>query len=184
MEVITTKLDGVLRLRPKAFHDERGFFLETWNAARFNAAVGRDVDFVQDNVCCSGCGVLRGLHYQAAPAAQGKLIRVVSGRIFDVAVDVRPESSTYGSWEGHELDGMSQELLWIPEGFAHGFLVLSDEADVFYKATSYYSPQHERCICWDDSDLGIEWPSAGSSLIVSAKDAHGMTFRNLRDAPE
>jgi dTDP-4-dehydrorhamnose 3,5-epimerase len=171
-----TKLEGVLVLEPRVFKDERGFFLESWNRDRFNEAVGREVEFLQDNHSHSVKGVLRGLHYQVDPMAQGKLITVMSGRIFDVAVDLRPGSPTRGQWVGEELCGEARRLLWIPEGFAHGFLVLSDEADVIYKTTNFYSPEHERCICWDDEVLRVAWPLLGSPPVVSSKDASGERF--------
>jgi len=172
MEVIQTKLDGVMLLKPKIFRDERGFFLESWNRSKLNEVLNREVEFVQDNHSRSKRGVLRGLHYQVEPKAQAKLITVMRGKIFDVAVDIRPESKTYGKWVGEVLTDEAQEMLWIPEGFAHGFYVLSDYADVAYKATDFYSPEHERCILWSDNSLGIQWPFEGEP-IVSEKDGRG-----------
>ncbi|MBE2181058.1 MAG: dTDP-4-dehydrorhamnose 3,5-epimerase [Chthoniobacterales bacterium] len=180
METLTTALRGVLLLRPRIFRDDRGFFLESWNRERFNEAVGRRVEFVQDNHSRSVRGVLRGLHFQIEPAAQAKLITVMRGRIFDVAVDIRPESPTCGRWVGEILSDESREMLWIPEGFAHGFLVLSDFADVVYKTTNFYSPAHERCIRWNDPDLGITWPRGEHPPTVSAKDQIGETFEHLK----
>ena len=158
--------------RPEVFRDDRGFFLESWNKRIFDEAVGRVVDFVQDNHSRSLKGVLRGLHYQAEPMPQAKLINVMRGKIFDVAVDIRPDSQTYGKWVGEVLTDEAREMLWIPEGFAHGFYVLSDFADVVYKTTNFYSPSHERCIRWDDENLSISWPLSGEP-IVSEKDAKG-----------
>jgi dTDP-4-dehydrorhamnose 3,5-epimerase len=177
MKIETTALSGVLVVRPRIFHDARGFFLESWNQKAFDQAVGRKVRFVQDNHSRSRRGVLRGLHYQVAPAAQGKLVTVMSGKIFDVAVDLRSGSPTSGQWFGEELCGDQRSSLWIPEGFAHGFVVLSEEADVLYKTTEFYSPENERCIRWDDNDLDIEWPLSGITPLVSAKDAAGISFK-------
>jgi dTDP-4-dehydrorhamnose 3,5-epimerase len=176
MQIEATSLPGVLVVRPRIFHDERGFFLESWNQKEFDQAVGREIRFVQDNHSRSRRGVLRGLHYQAAPSAQAKLVTVMSGKIFDVAVDLRPGSSTLGQWIGEELCGDQRCSLWIPEGFAHGFLVLSETADVLYKTTDFYSPKHERCIRWNDATLGVRWPLGGVSPIVSPKDNCGLPF--------
>lgn len=178
MRVEATTLDGVHLIKPAIFRDERGFFLESWNKRAFNAALGQSIDFLQDNHSRSARGVLRGLHYQAEPMAQAKLITVMRGTIFDVAVDIRPTSRTCGRWVGAVLSDESREMLWIPEGFAHGFLVLSEFADVVYKTTNYYSPAHERCIRWDDPELGIDWPVADGGPIVSAKDRVGETFEH------
>ena len=177
MEIEQTILPGVLVVRPRIFKDERGFFLESWNQREFDQAVGREVRFVQDNHSRSKRGVLRGLHYQVAPAAQAKLVTVMQGKIFDVAVDIRPDSKTFGRWIGEELCGDQRSSLWIPEGFAHGFVVLSEEADVLYKTTEFYSPENERCLRWDDNDLDIEWPLSGIIPLVSAKDAAGISFK-------
>lgn len=179
MDVEATKLSEVLLLRPRVFRDDRGFFLESWNKVVFDAVVGRPVQFVQDNHSRSVRGVLRGLHYQAEPMAQEKLITVMRGQIFDVAVDVRPDSPTRGGWVGAVLSDESREMLWVPAGFAHGFLVLSEFADVVYKATNFYSPAHERCIRWDDPAIGIKWPLDGWSPTVSEKDALGQQFGEL-----
>lgn len=170
MRIQPTKLPGVLVIQPDVFQDTRGFFLESWQRDRFNHAIGRTVEFVQDNHSRSRRGVLRGLHWQCDPMQQAKLIAVMQGEIFDVAVDVREESPTYGQWVGEILTGESRRSLWIPEGFAHGFLVLSETADVVYKATNLYSPRHERSVRWDDPMLAIGWPDPGVPLIVSDKD--------------
>ncbi len=176
MQFQPTKLSGVMLIKTRVFRDERGFFLESWNKRAFDDAAGCTVEFVQDNHSRSTRGVLRGLHYQAEPMAQAKLITVMRGTIFDVAVDIRPKSPTYGQWVGEVLTDESREMLWIPEGFAHGFYVLSDFADVVYKTTNYYSPEHERCIRWDDDTLAIDWRLEGSPR-VSAKDKRGDFFR-------
>ena len=170
MDVIATDLSDVLLLEPRVFEDERGFFLESWNRRDF-ATLGIDADFVQDNHSRSARGVLRGLHYQVEQP-QGKLVRVVSGEIFDVAVDIRRDSPTFGRWTGHELSDENRRMLWIPPGFAHGFLVLSEMADVMYKTTDYYAPAYERTITWDDPGIGIEWPLDRKPLI-SFKDSQG-----------
>ncbi|MCX7659359.1 dTDP-4-dehydrorhamnose 3,5-epimerase [Caldimonas sp.] len=173
MNVTATRLPEVLVFEPRVFGDERGFFLESFRQSVFDEAVGTHVDFVQDNHSRSRRGVLRGLHYQLHPHAQGKLVRVTHGRVFDVAVDLRRSSPRFGQWVGVELSGDNHRQLWIPAGFAHGFLVLSDSADFLYKTTAYYAPQAERCIRWDDPTLGIDWPDAGVPPQVSAKDAQG-----------
>ena len=160
-----------LLIEGKAFRDERGFFTEAFNQRQFEAAVGHEVSFVQDNHSHSKRGVLRGLHYQLPPADQGKLVRVVTGAVFDVAVDIRRSSSTLGQWVGYELTADNLRQLWIPPRFAHGFLVLSDAADVLYKTTSYYAPEQERSLCWDDPEIGIEWPLDDETPILSPKDA-------------
>ncbi len=168
-------MQGVLLITPDVFRDERGFFLETWNQRAFDLVVGCNISFLQDNHSRSSKGVLRGLHYQADPMAQAKLVTVMRGQIFDVAVDLRPDSPTYGQWVGEVLSDESREMLWIPKGFAHGFYVLSEFADVVYKTTNYYSPAHERCIRWDDETLAVKWPLSGEPL-VSTKDAEGDVF--------
>jgi dTDP-4-dehydrorhamnose 3,5-epimerase len=173
LEVTATRLPEVLVLKPRVFADERGFFVESWNQKRFDEAVGQPVRFVQDNHSRSVQGVLRGMHYQVEPAVQGKLIRVVSGRIFDVAVDLRRSSPRLGQWAGVELSAENGQQLWVPAGFAHGFLTLSDSADVLYKSTDFYAPEHERMLAWDDPHVAIAWPLAQvrSPLSLSAKDA-------------
>lgn len=163
MIVTPTRLPEVLLLEPKVHGDQRGFFLESYNERSFEQALGRKVHFVQDNHSRSTRGILRGLHFQRAPDEQGKLVRVTSGRVFDVAVDVRPGSPDFGRWVGIELSGENFRQLWIPPGYAHGFLVLSDSADFLYKTTAYYAPQSEGLLRWDDQDVGIEWPLAPDS---------------------
>ena len=171
MKVTPTLIPGVLILEPKVFGDARGFFLESFNQRAFSDAVGFEVNFVQDNHSRSAKGVLRGLHYQRAPHAQGKLVRVTMGAVFDVAVDIRPGSATYGKWVGVELSGQNHKQMWMPPGVAHGFLVTTDSADFLYKTTDYYAPQAEGCIRWDDPRLGIRWPLNGSAPALSNKDA-------------
>lgn len=160
-----------LAITPELFEDHRGHLFESYHKARFDALVGAEVDFVQDNHSHSRRGVLRGLHYQLPPAGQGKLIRVVHGEIYDVAVDIRRSRSTFGRWEAQVLSASNRRQLWIPPGFAHGFLVLSATADVVYKMTSYHSPDHGRAIRWDDPEIGIEWPLDGIQPILSDADA-------------
>ena len=172
MKVIATALPEVLVIEPKVFGDTRGFFFESFNQRAFNQASGLDVQFVQDNHSRSSKGVLRGLHYQIKQP-QGKLVRVAKGAVFDVAVDIRRESSNFGKWVGVELSEENNRQLWIPPGFAHGFLVLSDTADFLYKTTDYYAPEFERCLAWDDAEIAIGWPLAGASPQVSAKDSAG-----------
>ena len=176
MKVTPTALPEVLLLEPKCFGDERGFFLESFNQQQFDAAVGRPVTFVQDNHSRSTKGVLRGLHFQLPPHAQGKLVRVVSGAVFDVAVDVRSGSPTFGRWVGVELSAENHRQLWLPPGFAHGFLVLSESADFLYKTTAYYAPQAEGCVRWDDKTLAIDWPDIGTPPQLSDKDLRAPAF--------
>jgi dTDP-4-dehydrorhamnose 3,5-epimerase len=172
MKVIPTDLPEVLILEPKVFGDERGFFMESYNGRAFNEAVGYDVRFVQDNHSRSARGVLRGLHYQLPPHAQGKLVRVASGTVFDVAVDVRRGSPRFGNWVGVELSDLNHRQLWMPPGFAHGFLVLSETADFLYKTTDYYSAQAERAVRWDDVSVAVSWPlSKTEAPCLSPKDA-------------
>jgi dTDP-4-dehydrorhamnose 3,5-epimerase len=177
MKVTTTAIEGVLIIEPKVFGDERGFFLESFNQRAFNEAVGHTVDFVQDNHSRSAKGVLRGLHFQRPPHAQGKLVRVTQGSVFDVAADTRPDSPTFGRWVGVELSGANHRQMWIPAGLAHGFLVTSDSADFLYKTTDYYRPESEGSVRWDDPDLAIAWPLDGITLALSAKDAAAPTLR-------
>ena len=179
MQVTPTALPEVLLIEPKVFGDERGFFAETWNQRNFDAAVGRETRFVQDNHSRSRLGVLRGLHYQRPPHAQGKLVRAVAGAVFDVAVDVRRESPNFGRWVGYELSATNHRQLWIPPGFAHGFLVLSESADFLYKTTDYYAPHAERSLRWDDEQLGIAWPDVGVPLVLSAKDAAAQSLTDI-----
>jgi dTDP-4-dehydrorhamnose 3,5-epimerase len=171
MKVTPTGLPEVLLIEPAVHGDARGFFMESFNQRAFEAAVGRHVEFVQDNHSRSARGVLRGLHYQLPPHAQGKLVRVTRGAVFDVAVDMRRGSPRFGRWFGVELSGDNHRQLWIPPGFAHGFLVLSDQADFLYKTTDYYAPQCEAALRWDDPTVAIAWPDTGAAPQVSAKDA-------------
>jgi len=172
MQVIETAIPGLLILEPKVFGDARGFFMESYNAKAFHDATGLAPNFVQDNHSRSGKGVLRGLHYQIEQA-QGKLVRVTRGSVFDVAVDLRKSSPTFGKWVGVELSEENNRQLWIPPGFAHGFLVTSDSADFLYKTTDYYAPQFERSLAWNDPTVGVEWPLAGAAPLLSAKDVAG-----------
>ena len=165
----------MLVFEPRVFRDERGFFFESWNARNFNHAIGSDIQFVQDNHSHSARHVLRGLHYQIKQP-QGKLVRAARGRIFDVAVDIRTSSPSFGRWTGVELSDENCRQMWVPAGFAHGFLVLSESADVLYKATDYYAPEHERCLAWNDADVGIAWPLQAAP-ILSPKDAAGLPLR-------
>jgi dTDP-4-dehydrorhamnose 3,5-epimerase len=174
-----TAIEGVLLFEPKVFGDDRGFFMESFNRRQFEDAVGEPMPFVQDNHSRSARGVLRGLHFQRPPHAQGKLVRVVAGAVFDVAIDIRPGSPTFGRWFGAELTAQNHRQLWIPAGLAHGFLVLSDSADFLYKTTDYYAPQAEGSLRWDDPDLAIAWPDAGVPPVLSAKDAVAPSLREL-----
>lgn len=176
MKVIDTPISGLVILEPKVFGDDRGFFFESFSRKAFCAAAGIDVDFVQDNHSRSGKNVLRGLHYQLAPKAQGKLVRVVLGAVFDVAVDIRKDSPTFGHWIGETLSAENKKQMWIPPGFAHGFLTLTESAEFLYKTTDYYSPEHERCIAWNDAEIGVEWPLSGTPLL-SSKDVQGVPLR-------
>ncbi|EQB7359779.1 dTDP-4-dehydrorhamnose 3,5-epimerase [Escherichia albertii] len=169
MNVIKTEIPDVLIFEPKVFGDERGFFFESFNQKVFEEAVGRKVEFVQDNHSKSCKGVLRGLHYQLEPYAQGKLVRCVVGEVFDVAVDIRKSSPTFGKWVGVNLSAENKRQLWIPEGFAHGFLVLSETAEFLYKTTNYYAPIYEKSILWSDNKINITWPLQGG-FILSDKD--------------
>ncbi|MGD1859508.1 MAG: dTDP-4-dehydrorhamnose 3,5-epimerase [Leptolyngbyaceae cyanobacterium] len=172
MKVILTDIPEVLLFEPQLHGDHRGFFMESFNQRVFADKTGLERTFVQDNHSRSGGGILRGLHYQIQ-ATQGKLLRVVSGEIFDVAVDLRRSSATFGQWVGVILSAENHRQLWVPEGFAHGFYVMSERADVLYKTTDYYAPEHERTILWNDPDLAIAWPLAGKTPILSAKDQRG-----------
>lgn len=176
MKLTSLSIQELIVIEPEVFEDERGFFFEAFNQKKFNHLLGRDITFVQDNHSKSKQGVLRGLHYQEAPFAQAKLVRVVSGEIFDVAVDIRMDSPNYGQWSGEKLSAQNKKQLWIPEGFAHGFLVLSDEAEVLYKTTNFYAPEHERTIRFDDQAIGIQWPELRKSYLINAKDRAGGTL--------
>jgi len=171
-----TAIPDVLILEPKVFGDDRGFFYESYNQQAFQAATGLNVTFVQDNHSKSARNVLRGLHYQVEQP-QGKLVRVVQGEVFDVAVDIRKGSKTFGLWVGQILSAENKKQLWVPPGLAHGFVVLSETAEFLYKTTDYYAPAHERCIAWNDPDLAIDWQMQGEPLL-SAKDAAGVAFRD------
>lgn len=177
-----TPLQGLMVLTPNVYKDSRGYFLESFNSRTFKQLTGLQPDFVQTNESLSSKGVLRGLHWQVAPKAQGKLVRVVMGAVFDVAVDLREESETFGQWFGCELSASNHAQLWIPAGFAHGFLTLSDQAILNYQVTDFHSPEHERCMAWNDPVLNIEWPFREAGIAaptLSAKDAQGIGFTEL-----
>ena len=182
MNVQPTAIPEVVLIRPRVFEDPRGYFLESWNQREFEKA-GLAANFVQDNLTRSCRRTLRGLHYQIR-RTQGKLVHVLAGQIFDVAVDLRVSSTSFGQWSGTRLSGEAHEALWIPPGFAHGFLVLSESADILYKTTDFYSPEDERIIRWNDPELGIEWPLAdGLEPLLSAKDQRGGNFREAEHFP-
>lgn len=177
MKITPTTIPDVLIIEPKVFGDARGFFLESWNQQTF-AAAGFDLNFVQDNHSRSAQGILRGLHYQIQ-RPQGKLVRVTQGEVLDVAVDMRQSSPHFGQWVGVHLSGDNHRMLWVPPGFAHGFLVLSPSADFLYKCTDFYFPEHDRSVRWDDADIGIHWPlSPGQAPLLSAKDAAALSFKD------
>jgi dTDP-4-dehydrorhamnose 3,5-epimerase len=175
LKIVHSSIPDVVLIEPRVFHDERGFFLESYQKSQFKEA-GIDAEFVQDNHSKSQHGTLRGLHYQIRQP-QGKLVHVVVGEIFDVAVDIRRSSCTFGQWVGHYLSAENKRILWIPEGFAHGFYVNSPEAEVMYKASDYYAPQWERCILWNDPALGIHWPLQDETPILSPKDLKGLPLK-------
>ncbi|MBX3684181.1 MAG: dTDP-4-dehydrorhamnose 3,5-epimerase [Rhodocyclaceae bacterium] len=175
MKVVRTSIPELLILEPRVFGDARGFFMESFNARTFAEVTGLETDFVQDNHSRSQRGVLRGLHYQLRQA-QGKLVRVASGRVFDVAVDMRRSSPTFGRWEGVELSEDNHRQFWVPPGFAHGFVVLSETADFLYKTTDYYAPEHERCLAWDDPTVAVDWQLEGIEPLLSAKDRVGKSL--------
>jgi dTDP-4-dehydrorhamnose 3,5-epimerase len=181
MKAVKTDLPEVLILEPRIFGDERGFFFESFNLRQFREATGVGADFVQDNHSRSGKGVLRGLHYQIRQP-QGKLVRVTAGEVFDVAVDLRRSSPTFGKWSGVVLSAENKRMLWVPAGFGHGFLVLSDSADFLYKATDYYAPEHERSVIWNDPDIGVRWPLEGQP-ILAPKDRAGLPLRQAEVFP-
>lgn len=176
MKVTQTRIRDVVLIEPKVFGDSRGFFFESYNETKFRELVGTKVSFVQDNHSRSKKNVLRGLHYQIRQP-QGKLVRVVEGDVFDVAVDIRKSSATFGQWVGERLSAENKKQLWVPAGFAHGFVVLSEYAEFLYKTTDYYAPEHERCILWNDPDIGIDWPQEIQPLL-SEKDAMGVHFKD------
>ncbi|MCM5572369.1 dTDP-4-dehydrorhamnose 3,5-epimerase [Burkholderiaceae bacterium FT117] len=182
MRVVETTLPGVLLIEPKVFGDERGFFMESFNARDFAEATGVREPFVQDNHSRSSKGVLRGIHYQIRQA-QGKLVRVVAGEVFDVAVDLRRSSPHFGKWFGTRLSEENKRMLWVPPGFGHGFLTLSDSADFLYKTTDYYAPAHERCVRWDDPAIAVDWPLGGVPPSLSAKDAAAPTLERAETYP-
>ena len=184
MNALQTSMPGLLILEPNVFGDERGFFMESWNARVFREATGVNASFVQDNHSRSARGVLRGLHYQVQ-RPQGKLVRVVRGCVFDVAVDLRKDSPTFRKWEGFELSDANQRQLWLPPGFAHGFLVTSESADVLYKTTEYYAPDLERCLAWDDPAVGVRWPIGTQVPSLSQRDLQGASLMHaeLFDMP-
>lgn len=177
MNIIRPEIEGLLILTPRVFKDDRGEFMESFNKQKFNEAVGREVNFVQDNQSISKKGVLRGLHFQNPPFAQGKLVRVIKGAVIDIAVDIRKSSPTYGDYVAVELTADNNEQFWIPEGFAHGFVALEEETTFLYKCTNYYSPQHEGTILWNDPTLNIDWGI--KDPIISEKDAVGQVFSNF-----
>jgi len=181
VKAIATALGQVLVIEPAVFGDGRGAFFESWNKRSFDALVGRGVDFVQDNHSSSAGGVLRGLHYQVRQA-QGKLVRVIAGEVFDVAVDLRRSSKTFGRWVGERLSAQNRRMMWIPEGFAHGFLVLSESAEFLYKTTDYYAPEHERTLLWNDPALGIAWPLSGDP-VLKPRDAAGLPLARAETFP-
>jgi dTDP-4-dehydrorhamnose 3,5-epimerase len=181
MNVVRTDLPEVLLLEPKVFGDERGFFFESFNRRIFEEATGVRSDFVQDNHSRSRRGVLRGLHYQVRQP-QGKLVRVTEGEVYDVAVDLRRSSATFGKWTGASLSAANKRMLWVPAGFAHGFLVVSESADFLYKTTDYYAPEHERCVIWNDPDIGIRWPLEGQP-ILAPKDQAGKPLKETETFP-
>ena len=187
MKLIRTAIPDVVVIEPAVYSDDRGWFMESFNAARFAAALAdlglpAPPDFVQDNHSCSRRGVLRGLHFQRDPHAQGKLVRVVRGAAFDVAVDIRPGSPTFGRWVGEDLSAANQRQMWIPPGFAHGFLALEDDTHFLYKTTGYYHPASEASILWSDPQIGIAWPGERSRFVLNEKDARAPLLAALRDA--
>jgi dTDP-4-dehydrorhamnose 3,5-epimerase len=175
MKVTSLAIPDVKLIEPKVFGDDRGFFFESFNQAQFETAIGKKVNFVQDNHSRSAKNVLRGLHYQIKQP-QGKLVRVVVGEVFDVAVDIRKRSPTFGKWVGEILSAENKKMMWIPEGFAHGFVVLSEATECLYKTTDYWAPEHERCIVWNDASLAINWPIQGEP-VLSSKDAQGAALK-------
>ena len=181
MKVTPTAIPDVLVIEPRVFGDARGFFFESWNRRDFAAAVGRDVEFVQDNHSASERNVLRGLHYQLRQA-QGKLVRVIAGEVYDVAVDLRRSSPTFGRWTAERLSADNRRVMWVPAGFAHGFLVTSERAEFLYKTTDYYAPEHERSLLWNDPAIGIEWPLAGAPLL-KPRDASGTPLAQAETFP-
>ena len=178
MKVTPLKISDVKLIEPDVFEDERGFFYESFNQQKFNEAIGENITFVQDNHSRSFKGVLRGLHYQKTPFEQGKLVRVVRGEVYDVAVDIRKDSLTYGQWVSEILSAENKKQLWIPDGFAHGFLTISDMAEFVYKITKFYNPKNEYCLKWSDPDVGVNWPKM-DKYIISPKDKIGLALSKL-----
>jgi dTDP-4-dehydrorhamnose 3,5-epimerase len=178
MKVTPLSIPDLLLIEPQVFSDDRGFFYESFNQKKFEEVANKKINFVQDNHSKSIKGVLRGLHYQLPPKAQGKLVRVIQGEVFDVALDLRQSSPTFGKWSSEVLSSDNKKQIWIPEGFAHGFLVLSDTAELLYKTTDYYMPSYEKCILWSDPLISIEWPVM-DNLILSPKDRDGQLFNDL-----
>lgn len=177
MQIVPTLIPDLLIIEPKVFGDDRGFFFESFNQRRFTELTGVTEAFVQDNHSKSACNVLRGLHYQIRQP-QGKLVRVTAGEVLDIAVDIRKSSPTFGKWVGVRLSAENKKMLWIPKGFAHGFVVLSDSAEFLYKTTDYWAPEHERCIIWNDPDLNIDWQLNGTTPLLSGKDQAGRPFKD------
>lgn len=176
MKVTALKIPDIKLIEPEVFEDERGYFFESFNQKKFNELTGLNITFVQDSHSKSVMGTLRGLHYQSPPKAQGKLVRVIQGEVFDVVVDIRKSSPTFGKWLGEILSADNKKQLWIPEGFAHGFMTLSDTAEFAYKTTNYYAPDLEQCIAWDDATLSIHWPLKTARVKISIKDKQGRPF--------
>ncbi len=179
MKFTPLAISGVLILEPNVFEDQRGFFFESFNQSEFEKTIGSKITFVQDNHSKSTKGVLRGLHYQIPPKGQGKLIRVIQGEIYDVAVDLRKTSPTFGQWVGEVISAANKKQIWIPEGFAHGFVTLSDDSEILYKATDFYSPIHEQCLIWNDPKINIIWPHIENNFIFSHKDINGKPLSEL-----
>ncbi len=179
MKFTPLAIPDLLILEPNVFEDQRGFFFENFNQFEFDKMIGSKITFVQDNHSKSTKGVLRGLHYQIPPKGQGKLIRVIQGEIYDVAVDLRKTSPTFGQWVGEVISAANKKQIWIPEGFAHGFVTLSDDAEILYKATDFYSPIHEQCLIWNDPKINITWPSIKNNFIISYKDTNGKSLSEL-----
>ena len=179
MKFTPLSIPDILIFEPNVYEDQRGFFFESFNQSEFEKAIGKKITFVQDNHSKSTKGVLRGLHYQMPPKGQGKLIRVIQGEIYDVAVDLRKTSPTFGQWVGEVISAANKKQIWIPEGFAHGFVTLSDDSEILYKATDFYSPIHEQCLIWNDPEINITWPHIENNFIFSQKDTNGMPLSEI-----
>ena len=179
MKYTPLSIPDVLIFEPNVYEDQRGFFFESFNQSKFEKTIGRKITFVQDNHSKSTKGVLRGLHYQMPPKEQGKLIRVIRGEIYDVAVDLRKTSPTFGQWVGEVISAANKKQIWIPEGFAHGFVTLSDDSEILYKATDFYSPIHEQCLIWNDPKINVTWPHIKNNFIFSHKDINGKPLSEL-----